>query len=507
MTVRRIPIKSGNGGTTASNVSDIESARRGHGGQETIRDASKRQADAAPQKAPDLIQELNLPHTICYEAASKHLDEPGWYSVEIGKKPPKIDIEPKVAPKRRKPVKSKDEELFARIVEIRNALQANALKETGTCLWEDINGCIEALAIDACDNNSKMDIKSLIDRLGDLIRPFYGPKTEDKWPRHYDSSSDFLYFLPDEKFVSDCDELPTAGSILADDSRVIKDKVYKTTADYRAVCDDLEPYIVGIGALRYLGWDAHLAIAKSKEEMEFEDGTRRLVDTEHPVAAIFDPAGDIPLYTTVFAPNHPPATAFEIFSDKELLSLMHALRAQMRIRRMIRDMKVRENYFDETIPLSDDSDERKKQMDDLSRPGPMTVAEMGKHIVEIAESLFESFRNSDKKKFFLNAFMYARNNVFETIVAVRSHRIAQKLGKTFNECVIEAKKFDIAWQNANIFKKIWLWLFVKPKFTRLINKDKKNVGKAIDAIIDGINANLQRLEAQHEAAEKSLPAK
>ncbi len=502
MTVRRVHTKPGNGGGSISNVADIQSARKNQGGQETIRDASNRMAEIVPPKIPDQVQVLNLPLTVTYDPASKHLDEPGWYCVEYGKKPQIKDAKQE-GKKRRRQVRSKDEELFARIIEVRDALHANALKDSEFSPEQNLSGYVEALATDACDNDRAMDIKSVIDRMGDLVRPFYGPKIEEKWPRHYDPSSDFNYFMPAPTFISQYDELPTAGAILSDDSRLIDDKVFKTTSQYRAACDDLEPLIAAVGALRSLGWDSYLALAKSKEEISLPDGTRSLVDMDRPVVAVFDPKGDVPLYTTLFAPDHPSVTALEIFSDKEVLSLLHALRAQMRMRRMFRDMKVREGFFDDSVSLSDDLVERDRQITEMSRSGPMTVAEMGKHIIDIAESLFESFQNSETKKFFLNALMYAKNNVFETVVKVRSHRVALQLRRSLEDCVAEANKYALDWQNAGFFGKIILW-FKRPKFLKLMKKDAKNVGKAADMIIEGIDAHLERKVSQLEAEQKAL---
>jgi len=181
-------------------------------------------------------------------------------------------------------------------------------------------------------------------------------------PRHFTSGYSFIYSESFEGFVPP-DELPVAGEILSQ-HRVRENPIHGGTEF--GIIHPMEYYLLAVAALRRLGHQAYPALAV----VPGPDGG----ELNAPLLAVIGMTKDVPL--TTFDPvlvAHPNAGAFDILSDEAVMGVVHAMRAEYRVRQLI-------------AALADEPGLRSEE------------PSINNHLAKIARSLFESVKLWDGKE-------------------------------------------------------------------------------------------------------------
>jgi len=223
------------------------------------------------------------------------------------------------------------------------------------------------------------DSYALIEHVMDT-RPFTDPDTEAMCRRIHRSGYNFTL---DQEFMTS-DELPTAGQILSDETRL-----YLETAsgvERMRLVHPMECYLLAVSALRRRGlmaYPAHAVVPTA------EGG-----ELSHPLIAIVDLAKEVPLTTFDLFRFHPNMASVDIMSDVSVQGILHAMRAEARVKHLTVAMKTEANQ------------------------GRAIVGEdFDNQLVRITRSVFECYKAWPGSHFINRALTYLYNDLTQVFIA------------------------------------------------------------------------------------------
>ena len=253
-----------------------------------------------PKKGP--VQRISFGHIL-----SPKYDGNGiGYINEIGKRPKGAKGGLRVVGAREDPAY---EQLRAAVPE----LEARAMPlQEGPYAGEGerIDALVDEVKSDAGSNQ----LNSILDSLLDKTRPFLGMEGERQFPRYYDPS--MFNFRFDADFTTTNQSVPTVGSILEDDGRIVY--ITATGSNGITLGHPAEQYMLAIGVLRRLGHKAYFSCGIA-DNGEGEEGL--------PLLAVADLEKEVPLVVSPMIRAHMPIGSVEIVSDSAMLGVTYTMRA------------------------------------------------------------------------------------------------------------------------------------------------------------------------------------
>jgi hypothetical protein len=188
--------------------------------------------------------------------------------------------------------------------------------------YADHEGLVEAFSEEVF-KDAKM-LSDMVERVIDIVRPLVDEHIESIFPRIFESES--YSFRYNEHFADLPDELPTAGRILGQSSRLVTDPSSK--AKYVMVADMLEPYLLSVSLLRRMNVNAYPAFGVVPGPPE----------QFTPLVTIIDDKSQVPLTTFSLLRKHPPIGSVELISDQAMLAATHCMLAKYRTKHLTVEM-------------------------------------------------------------------------------------------------------------------------------------------------------------------------
>lgn len=232
-------------------------------------------------------------------------------------------------------------------------------------------------------NSDATSREAFLECVIDVLRPYSSADAEHMFPRGHLTEK---YSFTMNPLLPLSEELPTAGSILAQEGRIITDQV--TGAPSTIVTSAVEPYVLAAAVLRRLQVPAYPSLAVGRSP----DG-----EAYAPLLAVIDPAEeDGQLQTFSLIRSHPPLGSVIVMSDVAVAAERYATLGFGQVMSLVHAMALR-------------SEEKDAVYTPESFEGPLS---------RISDSLVESYRRWPDNHFMGETLSFLFHKASETLTMI-----------------------------------------------------------------------------------------